>query len=65
MAAGVVDYAVRDRVVDAGLRVASTDLLVRLRFTDVGVAIGGRDSAAVPLFAGSDAQLARLLSSTR
>ena len=64
MAAGVVDYAVRDRVVDAGLRVASTDLLVRLRFTDVGVAIGGRDSAAVPLFAGSDAQLARLLSST-
>ena len=63
-AAGVVDYALRDRVVDAGLRIASTDLLVRLRFADVGIAIGGPDTGSVPMFAGSDAPLARLLPST-
>ena len=64
MAAGVVDYALRDRVVDAGLRLASTDLLVRLRFADVGIAIGGRDTGSVPVFAGSDSQLAGVLPST-
>jgi signal transduction histidine kinase len=64
MTAGVVDYAVRDRVVDAGLRVAASDLLLQLRFADVGVAVAAGDGGAAPVFTGSDPQLARGLSST-
>src|ERR671920_242388 len=56
-AAGVVDYAVRDRVSDAGLEAAAAQLLLRLRLADLGVAIGGGDSTERILFAGSDANL--------
>ncbi len=64
MAAGVVDYAVRDRVIDAGLRVAASDLLLQLRFTDVLVAISGGKDSAVPVFNGSDPTLAQAHAST-
>ena len=59
--AGVVDYALRDRVSDAGLRAASAQLLLRLRLTDVGVAIGAGDGASHLIFTGSDPALATAL----
>jgi signal transduction histidine kinase len=64
-AAGVVDYAVRDRVTDAGLPAAAAHLLLELRVSEVGVAIGTSGRAASPLvFTGSDPTLAGELPST-
>jgi signal transduction histidine kinase len=60
-AAGVVDYAVRDRVTDAGLERAAASLLLQLRFADLGVAIGARSSDSTLVFSGSDPALARAL----
>lgn len=61
-AASVVDYAARDRVIDAGLPAAAADLLLKLRFAEVGVAIGTPGASLV--FTGSDPHLARLIPST-
>jgi hypothetical protein len=63
-AAGVVDYAVRDRVADAGLRAAAGSLLLQLRFADLGVAIGAVDGGQPVVFTGSDPHLARVLPDT-
>src|SRR5687767_12683668 len=63
-AAGVVDYAVRDRVIDRGLEVAASDLLPQLRFADVGVAVGGGSDSPAVTFTGSDPILASALPAT-
>jgi two-component system OmpR family sensor kinase len=60
-AAGVVDYAVRDRVADAGLQTAAATLLLRLRFADLGVAIGTHAGDASLVFTGSDPALTEAL----
>jgi two-component system OmpR family sensor kinase len=62
--AGVVDYALRDRVSDAGLQAASAQLLLRLRLTAVGVAIAAGDGTSRLLFTGSDPDLANALPAT-
>jgi signal transduction histidine kinase len=63
-AAGVVDYAVRDRVIDRGLEAAASDLLPQLRFAEVGVAVGGGTGGSALAFTGNDPHLAKALPST-
>jgi signal transduction histidine kinase len=63
-AAGVVDYAVRDRVSDAGLQAAAAQLLLRLRLPDLGVAIAAGDGTSPLLFTGSNPDLASALPGT-
>ena len=60
-AEGVVDYAVRDRILDAGLAAAAGELLLRLRFPDVAVAIAAGEGERGLLFMGSDPDLAGAL----